>query len=115
MRGWGWIGGALLVLVGATLSAGLVGAPRSTGSEVTRAPAVVRAAVRVPRTTAGVGVTGEIPAQNSERAETNSPALERIRRDAGDGVADQIDRQRSAMRAALVLLVAGEDAQARIR
>ncbi len=105
MRVWGWIGGGLVVLVGTALAVGLVGAPGERAVNPASAPVVeVRSRLVVAP-----------QARSDERHRITSPVLGRIERERGDGLASEIDRQRSAMRAAVAMLVAGEHAGARIR
>jgi len=104
MRAWGWIGGGLVVLVGGVLVISLMGAPRSSTSEMPRLEGAKRGARAVRTILPQRGTSGEIAA----------PIRMRIERE-GNGLASEIDRQRSAMRGAVALLVAGERAGARIR
>ena len=115
MRAWGWVAGVVVVLVGAVVVIGVVGAPRGTDPERKRTPTVVRAATLVPRVEAAARVVGERRTQHRALRQALSPAVRRLERDMGNGLASEIDRQRSAMRAAVTLLVAGEQAGARIR
>lgn len=115
MRGWGWIGGAVVVLVGVALAINVVRATRGTTAETKRPLGVARAAAHVVRSTTGARVRGEVRIQNRARQPGVSPIVRRLERDRGDALAGEIDRQRSAMRAAVALLVAGEHAETRIR
>jgi hypothetical protein len=119
MRGWRWIGGALIVLVGVTLTAAVVGAPRGTISSDERPTEGARAAARVRHSASASRVAWAVRARDRESHGEVAPLAARRRRHGDDplvdGVAREIDRQQSAMRAALLLLVAGDATQARIR
>ena len=105
MRAWGWVGGGLVVLVGAGLVIALVGAPGR----------LIPDATRVPEGQARARVVGAALPQRVEPRHAMPPILGRLDDVRGDGLASEIDRQRSAMRAAVAMLVAGEHAGARTR
>jgi hypothetical protein len=119
MRGWRWIGGALIVLVGVTLTAVMVGAPRGAIFSEERPTEGARAAGRVRHSASASRVAQAVRSRDPKPQAEVAPIAARLRRYGDDplvdGVAHEIERQRSAMRAALLLLVAGDATQARIR
>jgi hypothetical protein len=116
--------GALAVLIAVMLSLSLVGAPG--GEEVdTDASSVLvsrekRSHARVTRTDAGANPTAAVYSQGVRRRTADLTARRqrprvRIDQPRPDGISLGIDRQRTAMRAALLLLVASDGAKIRAR
>jgi hypothetical protein len=115
--------GALAVLIAVMLSLSLVGVPGGEGANADASSVLVgrdkRPDARVTRTEAGANATAAVYSQGVRRrtAEPTAPRQRphiRMDQPRRGGVAHETDR-RSAMRAALLLLVASDGAKPRVR